>query len=80
MSESEQPVYSKELPNTHPVEVAPEARARNWPMLVALLIAALAFAILVVLAARWVYHNTKNDQPYVAPASTNDIPKAPSSY
>jgi hypothetical protein len=45
-----------------PVEASDsEAPSRNWPMLAALAIAALAFAVLVGVSATWLYHKLHKD-------------------
>lgn len=47
---------------------------QNWPMLAALAIFALAFAVLIVLVARWAYHHWS--EPAV-PASSQSLPQPP---
>ena len=54
------------------------ASRQNWPMLLALTIAALAFAILVVFGGRFIYHKLHHPlNP--APASSSSLPKSFSS-
>ena len=69
-----QPVDSE---NQHPIETEREVTVhRSWPTLLALAIAALAFAILVVLGGRFVYHKLHHNVT-PAPAQTKDLPKPP---
>lgn len=59
-----------------PVEAADsEAEPKNWLMLAALAVAALAFAILVAALATWLYH--KAHKPAPAPANSQQLPMAP---
>lgn len=52
-----------------------EQTPRNWQMLVALAVAALAFAILVAVSATWLYH--KSNKPAPAPMNTSHLPQPP---
>jgi hypothetical protein len=52
-----------------------ETAARNWPMLAALAIAAVAFIVLVVVSSVWIYHKLNNNP---APSNTTQsLPKPP---
>jgi hypothetical protein len=67
---------SKELPTNYPIEIGKQThRHHNWPMLAALMVGALAFAVLVVIGGRWVYHTTKHAKP--AASNTQDLPAPP---
>ena len=60
----------------YPAEVRRASQhGRSWPMLVALIIAALAFAIIVAVSGRWAYHHWHKQT--LAPASTQDLPTPP---
>jgi len=59
-----------------PVEVADsEEIPKNYLMLASLIIAALAFAILVAITATWLYH--KAHKPAPAPANAQQLPAPP---
>jgi|GEM_PF-6952013 len=63
------------VPAFTPVEAADsQAPARNWQMLAALAVAALAFAILIGVGGSWVYHKLHNNQPS---NSASSLPKPP---
>jgi hypothetical protein len=77
--ERETTAQTKDPASSYPIETVEETHTqRNWPMLVALIIAALAFAILVVFAGRWVYHKVHHST-VLAPANTKELPKPPPS-
>lgn len=77
--ERETTVQNEASANQYPIETVEETHVhRNWPMLIALIIAALAFAVLVVFAGRWVYHKVHHNT-VVAPANTKELPKPPPS-
>jgi hypothetical protein len=82
--EKETAVKSERAAPTEPPPVFPPVEStsveeenpdRNWPMLAALLVAALAFAILVGIAAVSIYHHVHKPPP--APADTNALPPPP---
>ena len=59
-----------------PVEaVDSEEPVRNWPMLASLIVAALAFTILVVLTGTWLYH--KAHTPSGPSNSAQTLPNPP---
>lgn len=59
-----------------PVEATDsEQTPRNWPMLAALAIATLAFAVLVIISASWAYNKMAKSDP---PSNTvQSMPKPP---
>ncbi len=59
----------------YPIDSEQETNVRrSWPMLLALAIAALAFAFLVVLTGRFVYHKLHHIVT-PAPAQTKNLPR-----
>ncbi|HVO86325.1 MAG TPA: hypothetical protein VMT23_01150 [Candidatus Binatia bacterium] len=54
----------------------PAPTSKSWPMLVALIVAALAFAVLIVLGGRWAYDHWHK---VPAAASSKDLPPPPPS-
>lgn len=73
---------ASELPESQ-VEYGEESAAKRWITLLIYIVCALAVAVLVVLAGRWVYHkvhNTSGPNPApVAPQGTNQGLSAPNS-
>lgn len=71
---------ASELPESQ-VEYGEESAAKRWITLLIYIVCALAVAVLVVLAGRWVYHkvhNTSGPNPApVAPQGTNQGLSAP---
>lgn len=66
-----------EADNQYPIETAEETDVnRSWPMLAALAVAALAFAVLVVLAGRWAY-NHWHHKGVSTTASTSSVAQRP---
>jgi len=77
--ERESNAPASEPAGQYSIETAEETAVhRNWPIMIALIIAALAFAVLVVFAGRWVYHKVHHNT-YTAPANTKELPKPPPS-
>jgi hypothetical protein len=73
-------VRSEKVEATEPVftpveSVDSEGAPKNWLMLASLVIAALAFAILVAVTAAWLYH--KAHKPAPAPVSAQQLPAPP---
>jgi hypothetical protein len=62
--------------SSEPVTVEQVHAEQNWPMLVALAVFALAFAVLIALGGRWAYHHWHKSIKTV-PASTKALPPPP---
>jgi hypothetical protein len=78
-SDEQQALQPVDTDNQSPIETEPEhTTQRNWPMLLALFVAALAFAVLVVFTGRWVYHSVHNKSTVKpAPANSKSLTKSP---